>query len=279
MDSKHINLIYPQWQGGGKDLSTYFGAKEFCELYLEQVPVIEVPVSTQKAAATVNRIFGYGQIVSQLQYTYNIVKQESPDTIFTVGGGCDANIPAVACLNRKLEGDMTVLWFDSHGDLNTPESSPSGHFYGMPLRTLLGEGNREIIGEMPSKLTPAQVVMMGIRDLDAAEQAYITDHSIPVLSVSDIEQGLETVIDVICSRGSKNIYIHIDLDVLEPTQFPYVPLPAPNGLSMDTLRQLLITLHEEFTVVGLGLMEYKPTGRQRFGLFEEITKLGTGLHK
>lgn len=278
MNSRHINLIYPQWQGGGQDLSTYWGAKEFRKLYFKQAPIIEVPVSTEKVIDTVNDIFGYSQIVSQLQYAHDIVKQEAPDTIFTVGGGCDVNIPSVAYLNHKLEGDMTVLWFDSHGDLNTPQSSPSGHFYGMPLRTLLGDGNCEIIRALPSTLTPSQVVMMGIRDLDAEEQTYITKHSIPILSVLDMEQHLESVIDVIRNRGSNHLYIHIDLDVLEPTQFPYVPLPAPNGLDMDTLQKILLTLHKEFTVVGFGLVEYKPTGEQRFELFEEITKLGTSLH-
>lgn len=278
MNSKHVNLIYPQWQGGGQDLSTYCGAKEFSELYFEQVPIIEVPVSTEKVIGTVNGIFGYSQIVSQLQCAHDLIKQEAPDTIFTVGGGCDVNIPAVAYLNHKLEGDMTVLWFDSHGDLNTPQTSPSGHFYGMPLRTLLGDGNSEIIRALPSTLTPSQVVMMGIRDLDAAEQAYIAKHSIPILSVVDMERHSETVIDVIRNRGRQNLYIHIDLDVLEPAQFPFVPLSVPNGLRMGTLQNLLRTLHEEFTIVGCGLAEYKPTGKQRFELFEKITKWGTGLH-
>lgn len=279
MNTKHINLIYPQWQGGGQDLSTYYGATEFRELYFGQAPVLEVPVSTETTVDTVNGIFGYSQIMRQLQYAQDLVKQEAPDTIFTLGGGCDANIPAVAYLNHKLKGDLTVLWFDSHGDLNTPHSSFSGHFYGMPLRTLLGEGNQEIIRTLPSTLLPSQVVMMGIRDLDVAEQSYIAKSSIPVLSVADMEQRSDTVMDAIRNAGSKNLYIHIDLDVLEPKQFPYVPLPAPNGLHMDTLQQLLLTLQAEFTVVGLGLVEYKPTGKQRFELFEEITKLGTGLFK
>lgn len=277
MCSQHMNLVYPQWQGGGQDLSTYYGAREWRELYIAQAPVVEIAVSTETAVDTVNDIFGYRHIINQLQRTHDIVKQEAPDTIFTVGGGCDANIPAIAYLNHKQKGDMTVLWFDSHGDLNTPQSSPSGHFYGMPLRTLLGDGDHEIIRTLPSKLAPSQVILLGVRDLDAEEQAYSAEHSIPTISVLDMEQHPETVIESIRNRGSRNLYIHIDLDVLEPAQFPYVPLPAPDGLDMDTLQMLLRALYEEFTVVGLGLVEYKPTGGKRFELFEEIAKLGTGL--
>lgn len=277
MSEKHLNLIFPQWQGGGQDLSTYYGAKEFHELYLNHVPVTEIAVRTEKEAGTANDIFGYDSIMNQMKQVHNLIKQEAPDTIFTVGGGCDANIPAVSYLNHKLNGDMTVLWFDSHGDLNTPQTSPSKHFYGMPLRTLLGDGDDKIIGEFPSKLTPSQVVLMGVRDLDSEEQSYIENHSIPVLSVFDMELNSEAVLHGIRSRGSKNLYIHIDLDVLEPAQFPYVPLPAPGGLNMDTLQKLLCTLNTEFKVIGFGLVEYKPTGKKRYTLFEEIARIGTGL--
>ena len=234
-------------------------------------------MDTEEALDTVHHIFGYQRIVSQLQQVHDLLKQEEPDTLFTLGGSCDANIPAAAYLNRRFAGDMTVLWFDSHGDLNTPLSSPSKHFFGMPLRTLLGDGDDEIIGSLPSTLVPGQVVLMGARDLDAEEQAYIKRCAIQVVSVSDIEQNAAAVLDVIRLKGSRNLYIHIDLDILEPAQFPYVPVPVPGGLEMDTLQTLLDALNTEFNVVGLGLMEYKPTEGKRYKLFEEICKIGTGL--
>ena len=277
MSKKHLNLIFPQWQGGGQDLSTYHGAMEFLDLYLNQVTFTEIAVHTDEVKDIVNNIFGYNIIISQMQQVHDFINQETPDTIFTVGGGCDANIPAVTYLNYKLNGDMTVLWLDSHGDLNTPQSSPSKNFYGMPLRTMLGDGDDKIIKSFPSKLAPFQVVLLGIRDLDSEEQSYIESCSIPVLSVLDIEQHFEAVRNVIRSKGSKNLYIHIDLDVLEPTQFPFVPLPAPNGLNMDTLQSLICTLNTDFNIIGLGLVEYQPTGKKRYKLFEEICKIGTGL--
>jgi Arginase/agmatinase/formimionoglutamate hydrolase, arginase family len=277
MKPKHINLIFPQWQGGGQDPSTYYGAKELKERYFKQAPVVEVTVSTEQAIHIQNDILGYSEIVNQLEQAHSLLKREIADTIFTIGGGCDANIPAVSYLNHKLKNDLTVLWFDSHGDLNTPQSSPSKNFYGMPLRTLLGEGDSEIIKALDSTLKPSQVILMGIRDLDNAEQEYIAKHGIPILSVTDIEHNSETVFDTIRLKESKNLYIHIDLDVLEPSEFPYVPLPAPNGLKMDTLQKLLFKLSEEFKIIGLGLAEYKPTGNRRFGLFEEIVRIGMNL--
>ncbi|WP_368501527.1 arginase family protein [Phascolarctobacterium sp.] len=57
--------------------------------------------------------------------------------MFSVGGGCDADVPVIAYLNKKYGGKLTVLWLDAHGDLNSPQESQTGLFYGMPARTLL----------------------------------------------------------------------------------------------------------------------------------------------
>ncbi len=277
MNSKHINLVYPQWQGSGHDLSTYYGAMEFRELYLNETPVIEAAVSTQETLQIVNDIYGYDYIISQIRQVQYIIERESPDTIFTVGGGCDTSIPAVSYLNQKLKGDMTVLWFDAHGDLNTPQSSPSKNFHGMPLRVLLGEGDYDIIKMLPLKLAPAQTVLLGVRDLDAAERIYIEKYSIKTISFSDIELRPEIVTEVIRGKGRANLYIHIDLDVLEPNQFPHVPLPVPGGLNMETFQKLLQTLNAEFTIAGLSLVEYMPAGLKRFKLLEYIAGIGADL--
>ena len=62
---------------------------------------------------------------------------DSPDKLFTLGGGCDADVPCLLYLNEEYRGDLTVIWFDAHGDLNTPEESATSLFYGMPLRSLM----------------------------------------------------------------------------------------------------------------------------------------------
>ncbi len=276
MSAKHLNLLFPQWQGGGPDISTYYGAKEFKELYLNHVPVKEIKVYTEHTGAMVRNIFEYTNIIRQMRRAHDLIQKEAPGTIFTLGGSCDADIPSIAYLNR-IYGDMTLLWIDAHGDLNTPLSSPSQYFYGMPMRTLLGDGDDRIVESLPSTLSPGQVVLMGTRELDPGEQSYIESRSIPVLPVADIEQHTKAVLDVIRSKGGGNLYIHVDLDVLEPAQFPCVPLPVADGLHMQTLQNLLCTLDSEFNVVGLGLMEYQPTGEKRYPLLEAISKIGTGL--
>jgi len=92
-----------------------------------------------------------------------------------------------------------------------------------------------------------------------------------------MELNSEEVLNVIRSKGSRNLYIHIDLDVLDSTQFPYVPVPMKNGLNIATLQELLCVLDTNFNIIGLDLMEYNSTGKKRYELFEEICRIGTSL--
>lgn len=274
---KHMNLFFPQWQGGGQDLSTYEGALELKHNYCQGIQLAEVPVGTDAVSAARHNIVGYDEIFQQLVQAKALIRQTRPATIFTVGGGCDADVAPIAYLNDRLKGDLTVLWFDAHGDMNTPASSASRYFYGMPLRALLGEGEAAIVKLTQPHLLPAQLVLLGARALDAAEEEYITDQNIRMFGVQDIEQKADSVIEAVKMKGSANIYIHIDLDVLDFVDFPHVPVPAPAGLKSNTLKKLLQKLDQEFKLVGLGLFEYQNSGIERIDLLADIIKIGAGL--
>jgi arginase len=277
MKNKHLNLIFPQWQGGGKDLETYDGAMELKRNYLEGTEFCEVEVSRSPMGKTKNNIVDYDRILEQLKYARMIIDREQPDTIFTIGGGCDADILSLTYTNAKTEGDMTLVYLDAHGDIHTPESSETKRFYGMPLRVAMGEGDEAIVNLNYSNLNKSQLVMLGVRDLDKAEKIYIPSQDISIFGVSDVEQNIEAVADIIRSKGSRNLYVHIDLDVLDPDEFPYTPLPVPDGMEIRTLMELLKVLDEEFCIKGMGLFEYKPSGIKKIELIEYIISIGANL--
>src|ERR1017187_5257676 len=126
-----------------------------------------------------------------------------------VGGTCGAEAGPVSYFNELYSGDLAVVWFDAHGDLNTPETSPSGHFHGMVLRTLLGEGASAFSAEISRPLVASQVFLVGTRDLDAAERSYISDANIPVFLDLD-DDSVRRVNGAITGAGFRRIYIHID---------------------------------------------------------------------
>ena len=183
------------------------------------------------------------------------IRATMPDPpLITAGGDCGVEVaPIEQALARHGDG-LVVVWFDAHGDLNTPESSPSGAFHGMVLRTLLGSGPASLA---PRKvLRPSQVVLAGVRALDPAEKEYIEGAGIAHVDVP----SLASLPSVVAWTGAKAVYIHIDLDVLDPASFDAVGYPEPAGVTVAQLATAVRELTTRFEVAGMGITEYAPDG-------------------
>ena len=278
MKKKHLNLFFPQWQGAGRTDELRRGAFELKKKYFENVEFLEVEVSRGSNDIIENNILGYGTILEQMKEGRKILDREQPSTIFTVGGGCDIEILPISYLNKYYNGNFTVLWIDAHGDLNTPESSPSKNFHGMPLRNLLGDGDKELLKLNYLNIDMNQVIMMGQRDLDDSEKEYIKMKKIKNIEVSEMESNPLNTINIVKAMGWDNIYIHIDLDVLDYNEFPYVMVPAPNGIKTEKLKNLINLLNDNFNVVGISILEY--TGGSEKNIFiDDIVNIGINLAK
>ncbi|MEV4259252.1 arginase family protein [Spirillospora sp. NPDC049652] len=181
----------------------------------------------------------------------------------TVGGDCGVELEPVAAAVRRYGERLAVVWFDAHGDLNTPESSPSGAFHGMVLRTLLGEGPEDLVP--PTPLRPSQVALSGVRALDSAERDYLDRAGFG-------DRGN--------LREDAVLYVHLDLDVLDG--FSSVGCPEPGGLPADELLSQISALTSRHEVVGLGITEYTPSDpadeRVLAGLLPEIVRLCATSH-
>ena len=153
-----------------------------------------------------------------------------PARPLVLGGCCCSHVGAVTGLASRHE-KLAVVWLDAHGDLNTPQSSPSGNEWGMPLRMLLDAGTIE----------PARVALVGARNLDPPEEAFIAESG---LHVGDDAIARATA-DVSC------VYVALDLDVVDPADAaPF--MPEPDGPSADEVERLLAELARERTIVGAG---------------------------
>jgi arginase len=150
---------------------------------------------------------------------------------------------------------MGVVLFAAHPVFQPADSSPSGMFHGMPLRTLLGEGDSQIVASMFSNLQPNQVFLAGAREFDPDEERYIQAHQVSVFSPDTLAQNPQHVVDAIANGGFNNVYIHLDFDVLDPAQFPFTDFPAANGVDMPELITVLDMLRDHFKIVGFSLLE------------------------
>jgi arginase len=156
-----------------------------------------------------------------------------PQRPLVLGGCCCAHIGAIRGLAARQDR-LAVVWLDAHGDLNTPDSSPSGNLWGMPLRMAIDEGS----------VRRADVALVGARDLDPAERQYVAEHGID----DDLSRALD---------GADSVYVALDLDVLEPGVLP-VFMPTPGGVGLDDVERLLLEVASTKRVAGLGLTGLVP---------------------
>jgi arginase len=150
-----------------------------------------------------------------------------------LGGCCCSHVGAVEGLASRHER-LGIVWFDSHGDLNTPQTSPSGNEWGMPLRMLIDSG----------AVAAQDVALVGARNLDPPEVEFI--------AASGIHDGFQAVLDrVDC------VYVAIDCDVFEPSQLA-VFMPEPGGPTLADVERQLAAIRESGRVVGAGLTGLAP---------------------
>ncbi|MFB6361643.1 MAG: arginase, partial [Halobacteriales archaeon] len=139
--------------------------------------------------------------------------------------GGDHSVAIGSLAGSAAAADIGVLWFDAHGDYNTPETSPSGNVHGMPLAAALGLGGfRAEAWAHADGLEAANVVWIGLRDLDDAEAEAITQSAATAFTIADIDDcGVTSVVEDaidIASAGVDGLHLSLDLDWLDPNEAP-----------------------------------------------------------
>jgi arginase len=177
------------------------------------------------------------------------VAADLPARPLVLGGCCCSHVGAVEGLAARHER-RGVLWFDAHGDLNTPASSPSGNEWGMPLRMIIDGG----------AVDPQDVAVVGARNLDPPEVDYFAE--------AGIHDDPQAVLDrVDC------VYVALDCDVFEPSELRAF-MPEPGGPTVAEIEALLARLADRGTVVGAGLTGRAPDRDNVAGLGRLVAALG-----
>ena len=164
-------------------------------------------------------------------------------------------------------GRLGVIWVDTHADLNTPASSPSGHIHGLPLATSLGIGPTELTGLAggPPAVAAADVCLVGVRDLDPGEQAVIREHGIWTRTMEEwdddgIRDGVLAAIAHLHERGVAAVHLSFDVDVIDPVDLPATGTICPGGLtSREAARVLRMIRDADLPVASADVVELDPT--------------------
>jgi arginase len=254
-----LSLLVPEWQGCGHDASVGAGARALAAQFPDHAfAVVEAPEI--ETLATDEGVIGLSSIAQRTRETLAVIDARHPSRIFMLAGTCAAELAPVTYLADRYRGDLAVVWLDAHGDLNTPQSSPSGRFHGMVLRTLIGDGPAALVALIRRPLVPTEIVLAGVRDLDRDEARFISDKAISRFSPGDLLVP-DRVSGRLRSIGFTKVYIHLDLDVLDPIEFPDVLVPAPGGVSTGVLTETVRALASTFDVVGFSVVELRPVSQ------------------
>ena len=161
------------------------------------------------------------------------------------------------------DGPGGVLWFDAHGDMNTPETTPSGNVHGMPLAAALGlcGGDFARDGLRLPALDPRHVALIGVRSLDLGEQAAVREQGIAVYTISDIDRrGVEPILTEALElvNGASFLHVSVDLDVVDPEFAPGVGDPVRGGLSYREAHLAMELIAERAEPDALEIVEVNP---------------------
>jgi arginase len=175
------------------------------------------------------------------------------------------SISGVSRFFRRQNQKIGVLWIDAHSDINTPETSPSGNVHGMPLAALLGLGPEplgNIYGYSP-KIDAENTVLIGVRDIDAAERANIRRAGVAeVYTMRDIdERGMRAVMEEAlraAGRGTAGYHVSLDMDWIDPEDAPGVGTPVRGGATYREAHLAMEIVADHGRLLSFEIVEVNP---------------------
>ena len=234
-------LSYPQWQGSGRHENLPRGAASAAAACGQYAPLVEVPLADTHAGDA-HGVRHWDAIFAQFRSAQEILARSGARRVLTAGGDCAVDVAVIAYLNGKHPG-LRVIWIDAHLDANTPATSPSGNFHGMPVSAILGRGPEPLRPLLGTPIDPARFHYFGVRVGDDGEWAL------------QRELGLQLLDPQVAIDGP--VHIHFDLDALDPHEFPYVAYPE-GKLGIEEAISLVGRIAREADLVGLTVTEFAP---------------------
>jgi arginase len=197
-----------------------------------------------------------------------VLKTLDEDMIPLVLGGDHSiavgTVAGVAAHFNKTGKRIGVIWLDAHGDMNTPESSPSGNVHGMPLASIMGFGPPELIDLAGIKpmVEARNVVLVGIRELDSKERRFAKESGVHVFTMRDIdERGMrEVMAEALRFAGddTAGIAVSLDMDFVDPSDAPGVGTPVRGGVTYREAHLALEMIADSRSMVSFELVEINP---------------------
>lgn len=260
-----IFLVMPEWQGSASSRAMQLA--DGAALLREDLPPssrVDVAVPAHAGDALGTPIARLSSVLAARDSARELLRAHEGPAI-TLGGDCASTL---AGLERAVSRDpgVAVLWFDAHADVQHPSTSPSGAASGMALRHALGEGGSDLNAAVA--VDPSRVLLVGTREVDPEEAVAIAELGVATVpppgdatAAGNDSSGADLAAQVaawLADCGATSVYVHIDLDVLDPAEFASVHTPVPFGLLTTELITAIRKAVAAAPLAGAAICEFAP---------------------
>ncbi len=247
-------IVVPQWQGSpsSRAMTLIDGAEAIAgDLPRSATHRVDVPVEAGETLDTGIRRY------SSLARTHAAIRDAlsagalTDEPALVVGGDCSVAIAAISFAAER-HPDVAVVWFDAHADLHTADTSPSGALSGMALRAVVEDGP---LGA--ASVPHDRVVLAGAREVDPTESDFVGTSGLRTVAVDELADPA-ALAAAVSATGASSVYIHVDLDVLDPAAVTGVASAVPFGLDVAALTTAIGVLRERMPLAGASLAGFAP---------------------
>ncbi|MCI0708727.1 MAG: arginase family protein [Chloroflexi bacterium] len=262
MATPHIQIVTASYDSGHRDWRMGKGPAHVLEHGLKDTLVqnghsisstdIQVDVTGEIAIA-----FGVCRALAEQVKA----ARESRALPILLTGNCGNALGTVSALGTEKTG---IIWFDAHGEFNTPTTTRSGFLDGMGLATMTGRGWQALASTVPgfAPVPDDHIILIGVRDLDPDERSLLESSGVICLSVEQIRHaGMQNALAPHLERlrqKVEQVYVHFDLDVLDPAEAKANQWTPPDGLTVAEVKQAVETVKTQFRVAAGGLASFDP---------------------
>jgi len=246
---------------------------------VEDTGNIDVPIAETREIQD-KRLKYLPEIVEVNKKLYQAVAQAIKEGVIPLVIGGDHSLGIGSLAGCAASGkQFGVIWFDTHGDYNSLDTTQSGNIHGMPLAVANGIGAEELtgVGGAQQKIKEENTVIIGARDFDDEEREMIRKSKITVFTMSDIDRlGMENVVRrgiEIANQGTEGVHISFDLDVIDPTEAPGVGTPVQGGMTYREAHLAMEMVAECTCLLSMDVVEVNPI----LDMHNKTAKLAVGL--
>lgn len=242
-----LMLAYPQWQGSGRHANLPRGAAAAADVCGQYAPRVQVQLHDNDVGEA-HGVRRWEAIFAQFRSARELLSRSGARRVLTAGGDCAVDVAVIDYLNG-MHPDLSVIWIDAHLDANTPHTSPSGNFHGMPVSAILGRAPEPMRAFLGRPVDPARFQYVGTHIGDDGDWALQRELELKLFdaNLSALPTGI-----------AGPVHIHFDLDVLDPREFPYVAYPE-GRMRIDDAIALVRRIARDADVVGLTVTEFAPS--------------------